>query len=337
MLRQALLVALAASAPVKLIIDTDAGFDVDDVGALCIANALQDQGEAEILAVAHTNGFAPGIGAVAAVMQYYNRTGAALGAYKGAWASGPGPYPGHEHHGADRYASHLARGWPTLGGVRHATQVPSPADVYRRVLAAQPDGSVVIASIGVTTNMRDLVASPPDAASSLAGAQLIARKVARIVWMDGQYNFGCAQHDTRAWLGPDVPGCRGSARAAVRGWPASVPQVFTSVGGDVLHGGELKRCAALANPCRQAFADWGVAGIGRMSWDPIAVLLAVRGPAAARCVEQGGGYNTVSEAGDEAWVGKLGPVLKPHNTTFNQTRVRFGDFRGEDPRPALGR
>ena len=60
-------------------------------------------------------------------------------------------------------------------------------------------------------------------------------------------------------------------------------QVYrTSVGGDVLHGGELKRCAALANPCRQAFADWGVAGIGRMSWDPIAVLLAVRGPAAAR-------------------------------------------------------
>ena len=30
-----------ASTPTKLIIDTDAGFDVDDVGAVCLGNALQ--------------------------------------------------------------------------------------------------------------------------------------------------------------------------------------------------------------------------------------------------------------------------------------------------------
>ncbi len=40
----------------RLIVDTDAGFDVDDVGALAVANALQDNGECEIVAVAHTNG-----------------------------------------------------------------------------------------------------------------------------------------------------------------------------------------------------------------------------------------------------------------------------------------
>eukprot|EP00039_Didymoeca_costata_P014587 m.237240 g.237240 ORF g.237240 m.237240 type:complete len:66 (+) comp16055_c1_seq1:155-352(+) len=34
--------------PVRLIVDTDAGFDVDDVGAIGIANALQDLGECEI-------------------------------------------------------------------------------------------------------------------------------------------------------------------------------------------------------------------------------------------------------------------------------------------------
>lgn len=31
---------LVKADPVKLIIDTDMGFDVDDVGALCVANAL---------------------------------------------------------------------------------------------------------------------------------------------------------------------------------------------------------------------------------------------------------------------------------------------------------
>eukprot|EP01052_Picozoa_sp_SAG31_P033830 SAG31_NODE_3874_length_3794_cov_2.431818_5_plen_90_part_00 len=40
----------AASAPaVPLIIDTDAGFDVDDVGAVCVGNALADLGEADII------------------------------------------------------------------------------------------------------------------------------------------------------------------------------------------------------------------------------------------------------------------------------------------------
>ena len=43
------------AAPVPLIIDTDIGGgackDVDDVMAICIANALADKGEAELLAV----------------------------------------------------------------------------------------------------------------------------------------------------------------------------------------------------------------------------------------------------------------------------------------------
>jgi methanogenic corrinoid protein MtbC1 len=52
----ALLLASAAASPIKLIIDTDAGFDVDDVGAISVANALQDNGEVEIVAVGHTNG-----------------------------------------------------------------------------------------------------------------------------------------------------------------------------------------------------------------------------------------------------------------------------------------
>ena len=59
--------AATTVAPVPLIIDTDAGFDVDDVGAVCLGNALQDNGETEIIAVGHTNGYVKGIGAVSAL------------------------------------------------------------------------------------------------------------------------------------------------------------------------------------------------------------------------------------------------------------------------------
>jgi hypothetical protein len=56
LLQAAVVLASAAASPIKLIIDTDAGFDVDDVGAISVANALQDNGEVEIVAVGHTNG-----------------------------------------------------------------------------------------------------------------------------------------------------------------------------------------------------------------------------------------------------------------------------------------
>ena len=39
--------------PVPIIIDTDMSIDTDDVGALCVAHALHDLGEASILAVTH--------------------------------------------------------------------------------------------------------------------------------------------------------------------------------------------------------------------------------------------------------------------------------------------
>ena len=83
----ALLFSVAhADSPIRLIIDTDAGFDVDDVAAIAVANALADNGECEIIAIGHTNGFSKGIGAVSTLMHFHQRDSVPLGAYKGPWA-----------------------------------------------------------------------------------------------------------------------------------------------------------------------------------------------------------------------------------------------------------
>jgi hypothetical protein len=307
-------VAAAAAAPVKLLIDTDAGFDVDDVGAVCLANALQDNGEAEIVGVGHTNGYNKGIGSVSTLMHFYDRDDVPLGAYKGLWAANPRA-PGAKGT-SDRYIPDLVKGYPSP--VKNYSTVPSAAAAYRKILAAQPDNSVHIAAIGITTNMRDLVASQPDSASLLNGHDLIAQKVNMIVWMDMMYNFGCAQHDTDNWLGPDTD-CRGSAKAAVMGWPSSVKQIFSPLGGDVQHGNWLSTCAARGNPCRQAFEDWlgPRQTSGRHSWDPIAVMIAVRGAEGIHCKEfDQGGRNEVSETGKETWVGG-----QPGQS--NQSRVSY--------------
>ena len=69
-----LLVSVAFAEPVQLIIDTDLGFDVDDAGAVAVANHLQDIGACEILGIVHNTGFYYGICGVDVINNYYGRS-----------------------------------------------------------------------------------------------------------------------------------------------------------------------------------------------------------------------------------------------------------------------
>ena len=57
--------------PQRLIVDTDMGFDVDDVMAVCLANTLHWLGEVELLAVVHDTGCHLGIGGPSAINHFY--------------------------------------------------------------------------------------------------------------------------------------------------------------------------------------------------------------------------------------------------------------------------
>lgn len=172
------------------------------------------------------------------------------------------------------------------GSVKNYDEVLSAVELLRKTLVAQEDNSVVISSIGMTTNMRDLVMSPGgDQYSPLSGYDLIAKKVKQVVWMDGSYNFACAGHKNKAkgFLGDDL-GCRGSAQKIFELFPNSTEHIFnTDIGTKVHTGGFLTDCAPSSSPCRQAYFDWGqaVSGQGnhfnRSSWDLVNTLIAVRG------------------------------------------------------------
>ena len=73
-----------------MIIDTDMGFDVDDVGALCVAHALADNNETDILLVVHDTGFRLGAGAISSINHFYGRDEIPIGAYKGAFGKNYG-------------------------------------------------------------------------------------------------------------------------------------------------------------------------------------------------------------------------------------------------------
>ncbi len=163
-----LLAALAASppaaAPVPILFDSDIASDCDDAGAMALLHALADLGEARILGMAActANQWSPA--AMDAINTYYGRPGIPIGAIKGKVEA---------KHDASAYAEYLAKHFPN--GFGSASKVPDAVEVYRRVLAAQPDRSVVFVAVGWLTNLKNLLESRADANSPLGGTELVRR------------------------------------------------------------------------------------------------------------------------------------------------------------------
>ena len=98
---------------------------------------------------------------------------------------------------------------------------------------------------------------------------------------------------------------RAASRVAAA-MPRSVELVYSGVevGVEVVVGAPLARCTPPVDPCHQAFVDFaGTPGVGYFGWDPLTVLVAVRGAPAAGCSEARHGTSVLDAAsGANRWV-----------------------------------
>lgn len=313
--------ALVAQAePVKVILDTDMITDFDDVGALACLHAMADAGECEILAtVSSTRGNAS-VGAVQVINAYYGRADLPVGAPKGMGVIGA--YAGAKEKVDPSAPLGTAQSWgwhykyrklihdyPQAVTYPDADMAPDANEVYRRALAAAPDKSVVICSIGFLTNLRRLLETKPDDISPLDGKTLVARKVIRWVAMACNYPDG-AEYNSRY----DAE----SSRIALADWPTPVVISDFQYGYDVYAGRAVAEMPGPRNPVKDVFvgnipsradvaaspAGWrrrhfGVGG--RCAWDETAVLAAVRGTDKYFNVHRGW-YRMVGDKGENEWI-----------------------------------
>jgi purine nucleosidase len=272
------LLAAPSDPPVKVIFDTDMASDVDDVGALAVLHALADLGEAEILAVGISSRNEHVGPCVDAIDTYYGRPEVPIGYQRRLELPAPGAASAETE---SRYAEAVARAFPHR--LAKSSDAPDAAALYRRVLAGQPDGSVVLVSVGFLTNLRDLLDTTADAASPLSGEELVRRKVQRWVCMGGKFPSG------RFDDGGGEYNLSVDTRAAIRAlhdWPTPVVFAGFEIGARIFTGKGLAG-APEASPVRAAYLRFN--GLkDRESWDETAVLYAVRG---------GRDYWTLSEAG----------------------------------------
>ncbi len=248
--------------PVPIIFDSDIGPDYDDAGAITMLHVLEDRDEAKILATIASNKY-EGIAAVLDVFNtYFNRSQIPIGVPKGKAVD-----LRDSQHWTDTLLSKY------LHKIKYNNEVQDAVEVYRKVLAEQPDHSVTIVTVGFLTNLGNLLKTPADEFSPLDGSSLVKRKVKLLVSMAGKFPSGKEFNIIKD---------AASSKEALEEWPTPVIFSGFEIGEKVKTGLPLIHNNKIDNsPVKDAFrisipkspSD----AAGRMSWDETAVLVAVRG------------------------------------------------------------
>jgi hypothetical protein len=260
----------AADAP-GLIYDTDICGDCDDVLALGMIHALQSRGACRLLAVTVSVDHELASPFVDAVNTFYGRGDVPIGVVGRGGVVEKSKYLGlveeKDEKGRYRYPHRLLSGHDA-----------TPATyLLRKVLAAQPDQSVVIVQVGFSTNLARLLDTSPDEISRLRGVKLVQRKVKLLSVMAGAFqpidgNPKYLEYNVMR----DIP----SFRQLVAEWPTPIvfsgfeigvalPYPATSIERDY---GYVEH-----HPLAEAYVRYIPPPHNRPTWDLTAVLQAVLG------------------------------------------------------------
>jgi len=140
------LTAQEVKQPVAVIFDSDMGPDYDDVGAIAMLHAFADSGYANILATVASTKY-EGVAAVFNLFNtYFKRPELPIGVPKG---------DALELKDVQHWTDTLLLKYPH--NIKKNDEVPGATEVYRKVLALQPDNSVTIITVGFLTNLSALL------------------------------------------------------------------------------------------------------------------------------------------------------------------------------------
>ena len=249
--------------PVKIIFDTDMGPDFDDVGAITILHSLSAKGECEILATIASDGYPY----IAPTLEVFNRYFGKADIPIGVPGDGAPSFSCSNHWNDSLVVKYLPK-------LKTDKDYPSATQVYRKVLAAQPDGSVVIVTVGFLSNLEALLKSGSDQYSPLSGKELVTKKVKKWVAMAGGFpegnEFNINQHTTAS---VDV----------INNWPTPILFSGFEIGVKIMTGNKVATQGTKGSPVQWAYKYClsnyeNRQSENRNSWDHTAVLCAVRNP-----------------------------------------------------------
>lgn len=260
----------SAEGPMSVIFETDMGNDVDDALALDMLYKYMDEGRINLLSVM-INKVEFGAAEYADIARtWYGYPDIPVGIIK------EGPDCSSD---AVNYAEAVATlkkedGTPAFPRtVEDCSTLPLAVDLYREILAAQPDESVTIVSTGFSTNLARLLDTPADEVSPLTGKELVAQKVKRLVIMAGVVSNAEAPEYNVA---KDVPAIQKVAAE----WPTELITSPFEIGVNVCYPGQsIAEDFTWADyyPMVEGYKAYLPMPYDRPTWDLTAVLYAVEG------------------------------------------------------------
>ena len=197
--------ALLAEKP-KIIFDTDITGDVDDVLALAMCHTLAHRGACDFLGVTVSKNHPLTASFVDAQNTFHGRPDLPIGVTRDAKAQ----------HRESKYLK-LADSPHYPHDLKRNEDAKDAVELIRELLMAQPDHSVTIISVGIASNLANLLKSP-------GGLDLVKQKVKALSIMAGAFAF-CNR--TNYHLEANVINGIGYMQTVANQWPDEVPIVWS--------------------------------------------------------------------------------------------------------------
>jgi len=252
--------------PVSIIFETDMGNDVDDVLALDMLYKYIDTKRVNLLAISTNKKGEYSSGYLDIMNTWYGYANIPIGviAY-GASESDNDP-------NFVRAACELQEnGKPVFERtIKEHNDFPKSVPLYREILAAQPDSSVIIVSVGFSTNLIQLLDTPGDEYSPLTGRELIAKKVKLLSTMMGRFIDETPEFNVVC----DVP----SAQKLIQEWPTEIVISPHELGEEILYPAssiENDFNWGMPNPLVVGYINYIPMPYDRQTWDLTSVLYVV--------------------------------------------------------------
>jgi len=175
--------AFCGEEKMNVIFDTDMGNDVDDALALDMLYKYADQKKVNVLGImiSKNNRFAAEFTDIMAT--WHGHQDIPVGVVKNGT---------DDEHDAVNYAQIVSEmqenGVPVFqrSGIKYEF-LPEAAKLYRKILSVQPDHSITIISVGLFTNLAQLLGTEADEFSDLNGKDLVSKKVKYLTVMAGSF------------------------------------------------------------------------------------------------------------------------------------------------------
>ena len=193
---------LALAEKPKIIFDTDITGDVDDVLALAMCHSLADRGACKLLGVTISKNNPLTASFVDAQNTFHGRPDLPIGVTRDPKAQ----------HRESKYLQ-LAESPSYPHDLKRNEDAKDAVELIRELLTSQPDHSVTIVSVGIASNLANLIQSP-------GGIELVKQKVKALSIMAGAFAF-C--NGTNYHLEANVINGIGYMQTVADQWPDEVP------------------------------------------------------------------------------------------------------------------